>query len=52
MEIRLPPWKGVMMAKMWGECESPGGEKSGHLRHIGHIAHVPLTDVLVEGRRL
>jgi len=29
-----------------------GGEKWGHLLHVCHTAHVPLTDVLVEGRRL
>ena len=40
----------VMM--MRGECEYTGGEKWGHLPHEHHTAHVPLTDVLVENRRL
>ena len=26
-----------------------GGEKWGHIPHVRHTAHVPLTDVLVEG---
>jgi len=48
--IRVSPGVGVVVA-MGGACKEMGGEKWGHLRHVCHTAHVPLTDVLVEGRR-
>ena len=35
-----------------GECEVTGSEQWGHLLHVGHTAHVPLSDVLVESIRL
>ena len=44
--IRRPPGEREVGA-MAGECE-----KCRYLLHVGHAAHVPLTDVLVEGRRL
>ena len=39
---------GVMVA-IGGECKYTGGAKWGHLLHGSHTAHIPLTDVLVEG---
>ena len=34
-----------------GRVEVGGGKQWGHLPQCGHAAHVPLTDVLLEGRR-
>ena len=40
------------MEVMGVECKLKGVDKWGHLLHGGHAAHVPLTDVLVEDRRV
>ena len=48
--IRGSPGVGVVVV-MGGACKYMGGEMWGHLPHACHTAHVPLTDVLVEGRR-
>ena len=48
--IRASPGLGVVVA-MGGERKKTGDEKWGHILHVPHTAHVPLTDVLVEGRR-
>ena len=41
----------VVVVGMEGECKKTARQKRGHLQHVGHTAHVPLADVLVEGRR-
>ena len=45
---RMPQGMGVLVA-MGSECKYTGGERWGHLLHGSHTAHIPLTDVLVEG---
>ena len=47
--IRGSPGVGVEVV-MGGACKYMGSETWGHLPHDCHTAHVPLTDVLVEGR--
>ena len=49
--IRGSPGVGVVVV-MGGARKYMGGEMWGHLPHVCHTAHVPLTDVLIEGRRL
>ena len=49
VRIMASPGTGVVVVKR-GECMLTGSEMWDNLRHLGHTAHVPQTDVLVEGR--
>ena len=48
---RGSPGMGVVVA-MRGACKYMHGEMWGHLLHVCHTDHVPLTEVLVEGKRI
>ena len=50
--IRAPPGMGIREVEvMRKECKYTGGEKWGHLLHVGHAADVPRTNILVKRRR-